>query len=106
MKVLHRSKNLTGFIRYQAKSLSIIRDVACNTLNYAGLTGLLSLLNTNSNDHLRAGRRHPKQSVFAIKDLQWERGEHKKIDYSDPFVQALLSPVIIGRLKEILAEGD
>ena len=32
--------------------------------------------------------------------------EHTKIDYSDPFVRALLSPVIIGRMKEILAEGD
>jgi hypothetical protein len=30
----------------------------------------------------------------------------QKIDYSDPFVQALFSPVIIARLKEILAEED
>jgi len=30
----------------------------------------------------------------------------QKIDYSDPFVRALLSPTIIGRIKEVLAEGD
>jgi len=29
----------------------------------------------------------------------------QKIDYSDPFVRALLSPSVIGRIKEILAEG-
>ena len=32
--------------------------------------------------------------------------EARRIDYSDPFVRALLSPAIIGRIKEILAEGD
>ena len=32
------------------------------------------------------------------------RDRAQKIDYSDPFVRALLSPAIIGRLKEILAE--
>jgi len=26
-----------------------------------------------------------------------------KVDYSDPFVRALLSPAIIGRIKEVLA---
>lgn len=29
-----------------------------------------------------------------------------KVDYSDPFVRALLSPSVIGRIKEILAEED
>lgn len=30
----------------------------------------------------------------------------QKIDYSDPFVRALLSPGVIRQMKEILAEGD
>lgn len=34
------------------------------------------------------------------------RDTAQRIDYSDPFVRALLSPAIIGRIKEILAEGD
>ncbi|WP_067047622.1 hypothetical protein [Methanofollis ethanolicus] len=31
-----------------------------------------------------------------------ESREAQRIDYSDPFVRALLSPTIIGRIKEIL----
>lgn len=30
----------------------------------------------------------------------------QKIDYGDPFVRALLSPAIIRRIREILAEGE
>ena len=33
-----------------------------------------------------------------------ERDKAQRIDYSDPFVRALLSPSVIGRIKEILAE--
>lgn len=46
-----------------------------------------------------------KESLRQYSGAQGQRNA-QRIDYSDPFVRALLSPAIIGRIKEILTEGD